>query len=64
MMRRLLFLALAVCCQLPACLAQTVAGAMPSYNEPQKGEPRTMQYTPQGDAFVCENGKNHFTRAL
>ncbi|MBQ8096653.1 MAG: DUF4450 domain-containing protein [Prevotella sp.] len=63
-MRRLLFLALAVCCQLPACLAQTVAGAMPSYNEPQKGEPRTMQYTPQGDAFVCENGKNHFTRAL
>jgi hypothetical protein len=35
-----------------------------SYNDDVRGSIRSLQYTPQGDAFVCEDGKNRFTRAL
>lgn len=35
-----------------------------SYNEHRRGETRRLQYTPDGDDFVCLNGKNRFTRAL
>ncbi len=40
-----------------------IAGALPSYND-GKEEKRVQQYFPEGDAFVCENGNNRFTRAL
>ncbi|MBQ9357363.1 MAG: DUF4450 domain-containing protein [Prevotella sp.] len=45
-------------------MAQAVQGALPSYNDARRGLSRILQYTPQGDAFVCENGRNRFTRAL
>lgn len=35
-----------------------------SYNEHKRGAARTLQYYPEGDDFVCINGKNRFTRAL
>lgn len=35
-----------------------------SYNESKRGTPRSLQYKPDGDAFVCINGKNRYTRAL
>jgi len=35
-----------------------------SYNLDKIGTQRTQQYWPEGDAFVCENGQNRFTRAL
>lgn len=35
-----------------------------SYNEHKRGAGRRLQYTPDGDDFVCVNGKNRFTRAL
>lgn len=35
-----------------------------SYNEHKRGAARTLQYRPDGDDFVCVNGKNRFTRAL
>ena len=35
-----------------------------SYNLDKIGTVRTQQYFPEGDAFVCENGTNRFTRAL
>ena len=35
-----------------------------SYNEHKRGAERTLQYYPEGDDFVCINGKNRFTRAL
>lgn len=35
-----------------------------SYNEHKRGTERTLQYYPEGDDFVCINGKNRFTRAL
>lgn len=35
-----------------------------SYNESKRGAERTMNYRPEGRAFVCENGTNRFTRAL
>ncbi len=35
-----------------------------SYNEHKRGTARTLQYYPEGDDFVCINGKNRFTRAL
>ena len=45
--------------------AQTaIAGALASYNEQSRGKQRTMQYKPEGRAFVCVNGTNRFTRAL
>lgn len=33
-------------------------------NERKKGIKRTIQYRPEGDDFVCVNGKNRYTRAL
>ena len=35
-----------------------------SYNEHLRGAGRSLQYFPDGDDFVCVNGKNRFTRAL
>lgn len=35
-----------------------------SYNEEQRGAERSLQYYPDGEDFVCENGKNRFTRPL
>ena len=35
-----------------------------SNNEAKRGAARTLQYRPEGDAFVCVNGKNRYTRAL
>lgn len=35
-----------------------------SWNEEKRGAERTMNYRPEGRAFVCENGSNRYTRAL
>lgn len=35
-----------------------------SYNDHKRGTERVLQYTPDGEDFVCVNGKNRFTRAL
>lgn len=35
-----------------------------SYNTASESEVRTQQYRPEGRAFVTENGKNRYTRAL
>lgn len=35
-----------------------------SYNEHRRGAMRQLQYFPDGEDFVCTNGKNRFTRAL
>lgn len=35
-----------------------------SYNDHKRGTERVLQYYPEGDDFVCVNGKNRFTRAL
>lgn len=35
-----------------------------SYNEHLRNAARSLQYVPDGDDFVCTNGKNRFTRAL
>ena len=35
-----------------------------SYNEHRRGATRNLQYFPEGNDFVCINGKNRFTRAL
>lgn len=35
-----------------------------SYNDDKRGTPRTLQYHPEGNDFVCMNGKNRYTRAL
>lgn len=35
-----------------------------SYNEHRRNAARSLQYTPDGEDFVCINGKNRFTRAL
>ena len=45
------------------CEAQ-VTGALQSYNDGKQKEKRAQQYFPEGDAIVCENGSNRFTRAL
>ena len=41
-----------------------IAGALQSYNDGKQDEARVQQYFPEGDAIVCVNGKNRFTRAL
>ena len=33
-------------------------------HERKKGIKRTIQYRPEGNDFVCVNGKNRYTRAL
>lgn len=35
-----------------------------SYNDHKRGKPRALQYLPDGEDFVCVNGKNRYTRAL
>lgn len=35
-----------------------------SYNDHKRGAARTLQYRPDGEDFVCVNGKNRYTRAL
>ncbi len=35
-----------------------------SHNDHKRGMPRTLQYRPDGEDFVCVNGKNRYTRAL
>lgn len=35
-----------------------------SYNDHKRGMPRTIQYLPDGEDFICVNGKNRYTRAL
>lgn len=35
-----------------------------SYNDHKRGTPRILQYLPDGEDFVCINGKNRYTRAL
>ncbi|MBB4044284.1 hypothetical protein GGR06_002075 [Bacteroides reticulotermitis] len=35
-----------------------------SQHDPSQKKQRTLQYRPEGDAFVSVNGKNRFTRAL
>lgn len=35
-----------------------------SYNDHKRGVARSLQYRPEGDDFVCVNGKNRYTRAL
>lgn len=35
-----------------------------SYNDAQRGAVRRLQYYPEGEDFVCVNGKNRYTRAL
>lgn len=35
-----------------------------SYNDDKRGVERTLQYHPNGEAFVCVNGTNKYTRAL
>ena len=44
--------------------AQLANGALPSYNDECRDLKRSLQYKPEYDAFVSENGKNRFTRAL
>ena len=41
-----------------------ITGALQSYNDGKQNEARVQQYFPEGDAIVCVNGKNRFTRAL
>ena len=35
-----------------------------SYNDHKRGAARSLQYRPEGDDFVCVNGKNRYSRAL
>lgn len=35
-----------------------------SLNDDKRGEQRAVQYIPEGEDFVCVNGKNRYTRAL
>ena len=35
-----------------------------SYNDDKRGANRTLQYRPDGESFICVNGKNRYTRAL
>lgn len=47
--------------------AQRKVGDIPeskSYNESKRNAERTLNYRPEGRAFVCENGANRYTRAL
>lgn len=35
-----------------------------SFNDHKRGSKRTLQYRPEGDGFVCINGKNRYTREI
>ena len=63
-MKRLLSLLFAGSLAAAAAAQTPVAGALQSYNEQKRGQLRSMQYVPEGRAFVCVNGTNRFTRAL
>ncbi len=64
MMRRFLCAAVSSLFLCEAVPAQQVSGAMPSLNNARRGPVRTLQYQPQNEGFVSENGQNRFTRAL
>jgi hypothetical protein len=74
MLQRLFCLTCLVCPLLAAGQTASPAPSSPrragdriestSYNEHRRAAPRTLQYRPDGDDFVCVNGKNRFTRAL
>ena len=72
-MKRNITLACALCAGLtlaaqPASKKATLEGRdyteSISYNDAQRGAARRLQYYPDGDDFVCVNGKNRYTRAL
>ena len=73
-MSRLLFTLLLVALCVPCLRAQYVSSATgkkagdliesTSYNDHKRGRPRTLQYHPDGEDFVCINGENRYTRAL
>ena len=63
-MKKLLSLLLLLTTHYLYIAAQPVAGALTSYNDERRGMLRSLQYKPQGDAFVVENGENRYTRAL
>ena len=44
--------------------AQQANGALASLNGSRRGAERTQQYWTDGEAFICENGSNRYTRAL
>lgn len=52
----------------PASKKETLEGRdyteSTSYNDAYRGTPRRLQYVPDGEDFVCVNGKNRYTRAL
>ncbi len=45
-------------------MAQTVDGAMPSYNDARRDAARQLNYYPDGPDIVTERAQNRFTRAL
>lgn len=57
--------AIVACCVLltSASQAQSHAG-LASQNDHLRGTSRILQYKPDGEDFVCINGKNRYTRAL
>ena len=57
-------LSLALGMSLPVMAQTPIAGALQSYNEALRGTHRPQLYRPEAGAFVCENGRNRFTRAL
>lgn len=66
MTRKRLIITLFTLCCLPIGAQKRVGDYVEStsYNEQKRGAARELQYYPDGDAFVCINGKNRFTRAL
>ena len=63
-MKRIIIILLYAVSALTVCPQTHIAGALPSYNDGNRGVARTPQYSPTDGGFVCENGKNRFTRAL
>ena len=61
-MRKLLVSLVAVAMSMQA--QSQPAGALASQNDGRKVIIRSQQYEPDGNAFICENGTNRFTRAL
>ncbi|MFP9112710.1 DUF4450 domain-containing protein [Flavobacterium sp. RHBU_3] len=63
------FILLSLCLYPNRAWAQTKTSAgdfieNTSYNKHNRNEKRVLQYTPEGEDFVCINGNNRFTRAL
>ena len=66
MMRKLVILLLLLASLISFAQQQKVGDFIEStsYNLDKIGMSRTQQYYPEGDAFVCVNGTNRYTRAL